>query len=134
MSPFLITGALKERISISISIKCTQFLLTLAWASTVHKVQALGLEKGVIDLDLKKNKNHLGQGKHKPQSRVKTDNNFYCVGKIKKSAIKVIKVALLEHEPLKQNDLFTAIKQKHYFRRYHNSSCSKCKITFRTCQ
>ena len=36
------------------SIKCTQLSLILAWASPVHKVQGLSLEKGVIDSDLQK--------------------------------------------------------------------------------
>ena len=35
-------------------IKRTQFMLTLAWASTVHKVLGLSLEQGVIDFDLRK--------------------------------------------------------------------------------
>ena len=30
--------------------------LMLAWTSTVHKVQGLSLEQGVIDFDLKKQK------------------------------------------------------------------------------
>ena len=42
--------------SASPSIKQTQFPSTLAWASTVHKVQALSLEQGVIDFDLQKHK------------------------------------------------------------------------------
>ena len=36
--------------SVSSSIKRNQFPLTLAWASTVHKVWCLSLEQGVIDL------------------------------------------------------------------------------------
>ena len=38
------------------SIKRIQFSLTLAWASTVYKVQGLSLEQGVIDFDLQKQK------------------------------------------------------------------------------
>ena len=38
----------------SSSIKRTQFPLTLACASTVHKVQSLSLKQGVIDFDLRK--------------------------------------------------------------------------------
>ena len=33
-------------------IKGTQFPLTLAWASTVQKIQGLGLERSVIDIGL----------------------------------------------------------------------------------
>ena len=42
--------------SASPSIKQTQFPSTLAWASTVQKVQALSLEQGVIDFNLQKHK------------------------------------------------------------------------------
>ena len=44
-------------------------------------------------------------------SRVKTYDNLCCIGEFKKSAIKVIKDALLEYERLKQNDLFPTVKR-----------------------
>ena len=40
--------------STSPSVKKTQFPLALAWRSTVHKVQGLNLDQGVVDFDLKK--------------------------------------------------------------------------------
>ena len=93
------------------SIKRTQFPLTLAWASTDHKVQSLSLEQGVIDFDLQKQKS-FGPGQmYTALSRVKTYDNLYCLGEFKKSAIKVNKDALLEHESLKQNDLFFTVKR-----------------------
>ena len=44
-------------------------------------------------------------------SRVKTYDKLYCIGEIRKSAIKVNKDALLEYERLKQNDLFSTVKR-----------------------
>ena len=43
-------------------------------------------------------------------SRETTDANLYCIGKFKKSVIKVNKVALLEYERLKQSNLFSTIR------------------------
>ena len=70
-----------KKASASPSIKQTQFLLTLAWASTVHKVQGLSLEQGLIDFDLRKQKS-FGPGQtYTTLSRVKTSDNLYCIGK-----------------------------------------------------
>ena len=78
-------------------------------ASTVHKVQGLSLEQGVIDFDLRKQKS-FGSGQiYTALSRVRTYDNLYCIGEFKKSAIKVNEDALLEYECLKQNDLFSTI-------------------------
>ena len=40
--------------SASPSIKRAQFPLTLAWPSTIHKVEGLSLEQGDTDFDLQK--------------------------------------------------------------------------------
>ena len=40
------------KVSAPPSIKHTQFPLTLACASTVHKVQGLSLDQGAVDFDL----------------------------------------------------------------------------------
>ena len=66
------------------SIKCTQFLLSLAWASTVNKVQGLSLEQGIIDFDLLKQK-LFGSGQiYAALSWVKSVDNLYCIGEFKK--------------------------------------------------
>ena len=97
--------------SASPSIKRTQFPLTLAWASTVHKVQGLSLEQGVNDFDLRKQKSFGPDQIYTALSTVKTYDNLYYIGEFKKSAIKANKDALIEHERLKQNDLFSTIKR-----------------------
>ena len=58
--------------SASLSIKRTQFPLTLACASTVHKVQGLSLEQGAIDFDLQKQKSFGSRQMYTALSRVKT--------------------------------------------------------------
>ena len=97
--------------SASPSIKRTQFPLTLAWASTVYKVQGLNLEQGVIDFDLRKQKSFGPDQIYTTLSRVKTYDNLYCIGEFKKSAIKANRYLLIEHERLKQNDLFSTVKR-----------------------
>ena len=77
----------KSEIEISIkegssppSIRHPELPLTLAWASTVHKVQDLSLEKGITDFDLQKQK-PFGAGQiYTSRSRVKIYDNLYCTG------------------------------------------------------
>ena len=96
--------------SASPSIKLIQFPLTLAWGSTVHKVEGLSLEQDDTDFDLQNQKSFAPGKMYIALSRVKTYDNLYCIGEFKKSAIKVDKDALLEYKCLKQNDWFSAIK------------------------
>ena len=87
--------------SASPSVNRTRFHLTIAWASTVHKVQGLSLEQGVIDFDLQKQKS-FGPGQISTAfGRVKTYDNLYCIGEFKKSPIKSNKDLLIEYERLK---------------------------------
>ena len=113
---WIVIGKCKTEIPIkkglaSPSIKETQFPLTLPWASTVHKVQGLSLEQGADDFDLRKQRSFSVSQIYTALSRVKTYDNFYCIGEFKKSAIKVNKDALLEYERLKEIDLFSMLKR-----------------------
>ena len=93
------------------NIKWTRFPLTLAWAFTVHEVQGLSWEQGVVDFDLQKQRS-FGAGQiYTALSRVKTNNNLYCVGEFQKSSIKLNKDALFEYERLKENDSFSTLKR-----------------------
>ena len=105
------TGIPIKKGSASPSIKRTQFPLTLAWASTVRRVEGLSLGQGVIDFDLRKQKSFGLDQIYTAISRVKTYDNLYCIGEFKKSAIKANEDALIEYERLKQNDLFSTIKR-----------------------
>ena len=78
------TEILIKKGSASPSINGNQFLLTLASVSTVHKVQGLSLEQGVINFDLRKQKS-FGPGQmYTAVRRVKTYDNLYCIGEFKK--------------------------------------------------
>ena len=111
--------------SASPSIKCVQFLLTLTCASTVHKVQDLSLEKGVIDFSLQ-NQKSVGPGEvYTMLSRVKTYGNLYCIGEFKRSALKLNKdERCIAWIGMPETEWFIFhSKKKHYFRWYSYSSC-----------
>ena len=93
------------------NIKRTEFPLILAWASTVHQVQSLILEQGIVTFDLRKQISFGASQIYTALSRVKTYDNLYCIEEFKKSAVKVNKDGLLEHERLKENDLFSTFKR-----------------------
>ena len=61
------------------NIKRTQFPLTLAWASTVHKVQGLSLEQGVVDFDLRKQRLFGADQIYTTLIRVKIYDNLCCI-------------------------------------------------------
>ena len=93
------------------SIKRTQFPLMLAYASTVHKVQGLSIDQGVVDFNLRKQRS-FGPGQiYTALSRIKTFNTLYCTGEFKRTSIKVSQEALAEYERLKNHSLFSEIKK-----------------------
>ena len=84
--------------SISPIIKRTQFPLMLSWACTIHKVQGLSLEEGVVNFDLQKQRT-FGQGQiYTTLSRVSSYDKLFCVGKFEQSPIKVNVSTLQEYE------------------------------------
>lgn len=54
----------------------TQFPLAVAWTATVHEVQGLRLDQGVLDFDLKKQKPIELDQINSGTSRVKTNDSF----------------------------------------------------------
>ena len=103
-----------KRGSTSLFIERTKLPLTLAWVSTIHKVQGVSFEQDVIYFDLRKQK-QFGPGQtYTAFSSLKTYDNLYYIGEFKKSVIKVHKDALLEYERLKQNELFSTIKRNNF--------------------
>lgn len=65
------------------SIKHNQFLLTLAWASTIQEVQSLNLEQVATDFDLQNHKLFGPEQIYTAPSRVKTYDNLYRTGESK---------------------------------------------------
>ena len=55
---------------ISCSIKRTEFPLILSWACTIHKVQALNLDEGVVNFNLQKQRTFGQEQMYTALSRV----------------------------------------------------------------
>ena len=93
------------------TIKRTQFPLVLAYASTVHKVQGLSIEQGVVDFNLRKQRS-FGSGQiYTALSRIKTFDTLYCTGEYKRISIKASTEALKEYERLKEHSIFSEIEK-----------------------
>ena len=68
--------------SICPSIRRTKFPLMLPWACTIHKVQGLSLEEGVINFDLEKQRK-FGQGQmYTALSRVSRYDKLFLWGNL----------------------------------------------------
>ena len=65
--------------SISSIIKRTQFPLMLSWACTIHKVQSLSLEEGVVNFDLQIQKTFGQSQMYTALSRVSSYDKLFCV-------------------------------------------------------
>ena len=78
----------------------------MSWACTVHKVQGLGLDEGVVSFDLEKQKS-FNQGQLcVALSRISSMNKMYSIGSYNKAALKVNELAKKEYERLKSEGLF----------------------------
>ena len=83
----------------------------LSWACTIHKVQGLSLEKGVLNFDLQKPRT-FGQGQmYTALSRVSSYDRLFCVGKFEPSSIKVNVSPPQEYKRLRQDSIFENIEK-----------------------
>ena len=76
-----------------LSVKRTQFPLTLSWECTVHKVQGFSLAEGVVSFDLEKQKSFNQVQINVALSKISSMNKMYLIGSYNKSALKVNKSA-----------------------------------------
>ena len=90
----------------SVTIKGTQFSLTLTFSRTIHKVQDIGLQKDVISFALSKQKSFMSDQMYVALSQVSKLSGMYLEVK---SAIKVNKVADEECAQIRTEQLFVPI-------------------------
>ena len=95
-------------------IKRTQFPLALAWACTVHKVQGLTINKGVVGFDLVKQKAFNPGQMYVALSRIAKYSGLFLIGQYNKSAIRASKTAGQEYERLRStSNLLLTIQEKY---------------------
>ena len=100
-----------KRSQTSPCIRRTQFPLALSWASTVHKVQGLSIEKTVVNFDLL-NQKAFNQGQmYTALSRVTTYDGLFLTGEFKKSAIRANIGAEKEYERLRRDNIFDSMEK-----------------------
>ena len=94
---------ISERSSSSPCIERTQFPLTLSWASTIHKVQGLTVNKLVVNVTLKKQR-CFGYGQlYVAFSRVTKLTGLFIVGNINKRQIRADQRVTENYESLRSD-------------------------------
>ena len=88
------------------SIRRTQFPLMLSWASTVHKVQGLTLDKVVISFQLERQRCFNPGQMYVALSRVTSMNNLHLIGNFSHKAIIANENATKEYNRLHQHNKF----------------------------
>ena len=107
------TFTLKKKSKSSVAVTRTQFLLTLSYAYTVHKVQGISLSKAIVSLNLCKQKSFLSGQLYVALSRITNLDGLYLAGSYNRALIKTNVAAKDEYERLKLHHPFTPIVTKH---------------------
>ena len=87
-------------------IKRTQFPLALSWACTVHKVQGLSLDEGVISFDLHRQRSFNQGQMYVALSRITSLDRMFLIGN---TAIKENSSAKQEYQRLRRENKFTTL-------------------------
>ena len=83
-------------------IKHTQCPLKLAWACTVHKVQGLSLNSGIISFDLERQKSFNKGQMYVALSRITNFESMYLIGTYQRSAVRLNLSAKSEYVRLRE--------------------------------
>lgn len=88
-----------------------QFPLVLSWACTIHKLQDLSLNGGVVDFGLQKQKSFNTGQIYTALGRVRNYQKLFCMGKYNLSAVELSRDALDKYGWLRQNSIFETIQE-----------------------
>ena len=95
---------LKPEIPSSQEVRRVQFLITLVWACTAHKVQGLTLDKIVVSFSLKGQKYFNCRQIYVALSRCKSLEGLDILGKIERSHVRVNSKVHEEYERLRKRN------------------------------
>ena len=91
------------------AINRTQFPLMLSWACTVHKVQGLSINAGVISFDLERQRSFNQGPMYVALSRVRDMNNLHLIGTYNRSAFQVNSNVTSEYNRLRESSYFVPL-------------------------